>query len=325
MKAVMCHAIGSPEQLTVDEIEMPVVRENEVLVRVRASSANPLDLYPLSRLGYLQDRLMGGFKPRPKPLGTDFAGTIESVGRSVKRFQPGEQVFGGKRGAFAEYVSVAEDGPLARKPANVTFEEAAAIPVAGLTALQALRDHGHLRSGQNVLINGASGGVGTFAVQLAKTLGGNVTGVCSTRNVEAVRALGADTVIDYTQADFTRAGQRYDLMLDIAGNRSWSECKRVLEPNSTFVAVGASAIQHASAWRALSHLASVRLGAVGSSQKVALFITKLKGHDLAVMSELVEAGRVSALIDRQYEFVDVPTALRYLEGGHAKAKIVMAH
>src|SRR5215472_2646629 len=204
MRAVVCSKPGSPYVLNMAEIDRPVVPDDGVLVRVHASSANPVDLFPLSRMGYIS-RLM-----KRAVLGTDFAGTVASVGRSVTQFQPGEEVFGGARGAFAEYVCVPEDGAVVRKPANVTFEQAAAVPVAAITALQAVRDHGQIQPGQKVLINGASGGVGTFAVQIAKSFGAEVTGVCGTRNVELVRSIGADRVIDYTKEDFTRSEERYD-------------------------------------------------------------------------------------------------------------------
>jgi NADPH:quinone reductase-like Zn-dependent oxidoreductase len=232
MKAVVCHTYGSPDVLKVEEIDTPVVPDNGVLVRVHASSVNPADLFPLSRVAYIARRVTARLKPQPEVPGTDFAGIVEAVGRSVTQFQPGDEVFGGKRGAFAEYVCLPETGPVVRKPVNVTFEQAVAVPIAAITALQALRDHGQIQPAQKVLINGASGGVGSFAVQIAKAFGAEVTGVCSARNVDVVRSIGAHRVIDYAQEDFTRSGQRYDLMLDIAGNRSWSDCTRVLAPRN---------------------------------------------------------------------------------------------
>ena len=320
MNAVVCEGPGSPDVLNMGEIDKPAVPDDGVLVRVHAASANPVDLFPLSRMGYIS-RLM-----RPQVLGTDFAGTVASVGKSVTQFHPGDEVFGGAPGAFAEYLCVGEKGPLARKPANLTFEQAAAVPVAAITALQALRNHGRIQRGQKVLINGASGGVGTFGVQIARSFGAEVTAICSTRNVDMVRSIGADTVIDYTRDDFTRSGQRYDLMLDIAGSHSLSECRRILNPTATFVGVGAAALQHLKGGvrRALGHIVRTRFSSIGGSQKVvALFIAKLNKEDLTVLRELLEAGRVTPVIDRRYELSGVPEALHYLTEGHARAKIVI--
>jgi NADPH:quinone reductase-like Zn-dependent oxidoreductase len=314
MKAVVCHRYGSPDVLKIEEVDKPVVPDDGVLVRVHASSVNIVDLYSLTRMAYIARMLTGRLKPKREVLGVDFAGTVESVGKSVTQFQPGDDVFGWRRGAFAEYVCVPEDGAVVRKPANVTFEQAAAVPVAAITALQAVRDHGQIQPRQKALINGASGGVGTFAVQIAKSFGAEVSGVCSTRNVGVVRSIGADRVIDYSSEDFTRSEQRYDVMLDIAGNRAWSECRRVLNPKATFVAVGA---------RTLRHLVSVRLASVGGSQKVVLFIAKMNKADLVVLQELLETGRVTPVIDRRYELSEVPEALRYLRERHANGKIVI--
>src|SRR5207245_6073878 len=221
-----------------------------------------------------------------------------------------DRVFGAKRGAFAEYLCVAESGPVAMLPANISFEQAAAVPIAAATALQAVRDHGHVQPGQKVLINGASGGVGTFAVQIAKAFGAEVTGVCSSSKVEKARSLGADHVIDYTAEDFTRNGLCYDVLLDIAGSHSLSECRRVLERNATYVLVGASAIQHSSSWRALSRFATVRFESIGGSQRVAMYITKMTQSDLEVLRDLLVAGKVTSVIDRCYELSDVSEAFR---------------
>ncbi len=236
MKAIVHYRYGSPDVLELVDVDKPVPAGDEVLVRVRASSVNPAEWYEMT--GLLVARPQAGLrKPKEPRLGTDFAGVVEAVGSSVEDFKPGDEVFGARTGAFAEYVSVRN--AIAPKPANVSFEQAAGVPIAGLTALQGLRDHGQVQSGQKVLINGASGGVGTFAVQIAKAFGAEVTGVCSTGKVDLVRSLGADHVVDYAQEDFTQSGERYDLFLDIAGSRSWSECKRVLKPDSTFVLIGA--------------------------------------------------------------------------------------
>ncbi len=239
MRAIVRDKFGSPDVLELKDIDRPVVTDDDVLVRVRATSVNAGDWYTLTGRPFLGRMAFGLMKPKLAVLGTDFAGTVESAGRNVKQFQPGDEVFGGTSEAYAEYVSVPADGAVVPKPANITFEQAGAVAVAALTALQGLRDKGHIQAGQKVLINGASGGVGTFAVQIAKSFGAEVTAVCSTRNVEIARSLGADHVIDYTHDDFTRSDQRYDLMLDIAGSRSWSECKRVLNPHATLVVVGA--------------------------------------------------------------------------------------
>ena len=230
MKAAVRDRFGSPDVVELRDIEKPAPADDEVLVRVRAASVNPADWYEVTGRPYVGRTQMGLLKPKSNRLGVDYAGTVEAVGGNVTEFRPGDEVFGGRSGAFAEYVCVREDRAIVPKPANLTFEEAAAVPVAALTALQGLRDKGQVQPGQKVLINGASGGVGTFAVQIAKALGAEVTGVCSTPNVDIARSLGADHVIDYTREDFTRSDERYDLMLDIAGSRSWSECRRVLDP-----------------------------------------------------------------------------------------------
>jgi NADPH:quinone reductase-like Zn-dependent oxidoreductase len=241
----------------------------------------------------------------------------------VTEFEPGDEVFGVKIGAMAEYLCVPERSGVVRKPANLSFEEAAGVPVAAATALQALRDHGRIQAGQRVLINGASGGVGTFAIQLAKVLGGEVTGVCSPRNVDLARSLGADTVVDYTREDFTRGRQRYDLMLDIAGNRSWSECRRVLEPGATLVAVGGSAHTVFGAWGTLRHFAWVRLASIFSSQRAVLFIASVSRADLLVLRDLLETGRIRTVIDRRYPLEETVAAFRHLGEGHATGKIVV--
>ncbi len=316
MKAIILTQYGSPDVLQLKEVEKPVPKDGELLIKIQAASVNIVDLFSLTRTAYISRMLTGLLRPKREVLGTDFAGTVESAGKSVTQFQPGDEVFGGRLrcGAFAEYVCVPEDGAMVRKPANVTFEQAAAVPVAAITALQALRNHGQIQPGQKVLINGASGGVGTFAVQLAKSFAAEVTGVCSTRNVGIVRSIGADRVIGYTQEDFTRSEQRYDLMLDIAGNRAWSACRRVLNPKATCVAVGA---------RTVSHLVTVRLASVGGSRKVVLFLAKMNKADLVVLQDLLGAGRVTPVIDRRYELSEVPEALRYLGERHAKGKIVI--
>jgi NADPH:quinone reductase-like Zn-dependent oxidoreductase len=321
MKALVHDTYGPPDVLELREVDRPAVTDDDVLVRVRAFSVNPAEWHTLTGTPYVARLQAGLLRPKRKVLGTDFAGTVEAVGRNVTQFRPGDEVFGSRREAFAELVAVPEERAVVRKPANLSFEQAAAVPVAAVTALQGLRDRGKIRPGYKVLINGASGGVGTFAVQIAKALGAEVTGVCSTRNVEIVRSVGADHVIDYTQEDFTRTGQRYDLLLDIAGNRSWSECKRVLTPNATLVVVGGP---KANRWIGpLGGLAKLRLAALRSSQKVTFFLASITKADLLVLQELLEAGTVTPVIDRRYGLGEVADAFRYLGEGHAQGKVVV--
>jgi NADPH:quinone reductase-like Zn-dependent oxidoreductase len=318
MKAIVCRSFGSPE---LGEMEKPEVGDDDVLVRVHAAALNALDWYTMAGRPYVGRAVMGIRGPKSEELGVDFAGVVEAVGGNVTRFKPGDEVFGGRTGAFAEYVCVSEDGALAPKPAGVTFEQAAAVPVAALTALQGLRDKGGVQSGQKVLINGASGGVGTFAVQIAKAFGAEVTGVCSTGKVEMARSLGADHVVDYTREDFTRTEERYDLMLDIAGSRSWRACKRVLKPEATLVIIGGPKANRLLG--PLSHVIKMRLASLRASQKVIFFMAKMNREDLVTVGELLEAGRVTSVIDRRYELSETPEALRYLGEGHARAKIVI--
>ena len=320
MRAVLAHSAGSPAALRIEKFERPAVPDDGVLVRVRASSANPVDLYSLTPVAHLQRSL------KPAVVGTDFAGTVEAVGRAVTLFQPGDEVFGGGRGAFAEYICISEQKAVVRKPAGMSFEQAATVPVAASTALQALRDHGQIRPGQRVLINGASGGVGTFAVQIARSFGAEVTAVCSSRHVDVVRSIGAQSVIDYTKEDFTRAGDRYDLMLDIAGNHSWSECMRVLHSGATYVGVGAAGVQHGrgGGWRAIGHFLNVRLASIGGGRHVvAVFIASLKKDDLVLLGGLVASGQVKPVIERRYDLDGIAEALVYLATGHAGGKIAI--
>ena len=318
MRAVVSHGPGSVSALNVEDIDRPAPADDGVLVRVHASSANPVDLFALTPAAHVQRGLKAAV------VGTDFAGTVEAVGKSVTRFKPGDEVFGGGRGAFAEYLSISEHGTMVRKPAGVSFDHAGAVTVAGSTALQALRDHGHIERGQRVLINGASGGVGTFAVQIARSFGAEVTAVCSTKHVELVRSIGAQRVIDYTTDDFTVGGERYDLVLDVAGNRSWSECLRVLAAGAGYVGVGAAGIQHGKGggWRAIRHFLEVRISSVGGGRRVVtLFIAKLSKDDLVFLGELLESGAVMAVIDRRYGLAGIADALGYLNEGHAMGKI----
>ena len=318
MKAVLLHSYGSPDVLKVAEIEKPAVTEDGILVRIHASSVNPAEWYGMTGLPIA--RLMGGwFKPKDPRIGADFAGVVEAVGNKITHVKVGDEVYGGRTGAFAEYVSVVN--AVVRKPANVSFEEAAAIPTAGITALQGLRDYGRIQAGQKVLINGAAGGVGTFAVQIAKALGAEVTGVTSTKNMEMVRSLGADSVIDYTKEDFTRCDRRFDLLLDVAGTRSWSEYKRVLTPEARFVIVGAP--KGNPIIGPLAHVLKIRLGALGASQNISFFVAQFIRKDLDVLRDLVEAGKVKPFVEKTYPLHQVADAMRYLGSGHAQGKIVL--
>ncbi len=321
MRAAVRDRYGSPDVVELQEIDKPVPTEDEVLVRVRAASLNIADWYEVTGRPYVGRTQMGLFKPKTNRLGVDYAGTVEAVGENVTEFQPGDEVFGGRNGAYAEYVCARADRAIVPKPSNVTFEEAAAVPVAALTALQGLRDKGQLQPGQKVLINGASGGVGTFAVQIAKALGAEVTAVCSTGNVDLARSLGADHVIDYTREDFTRSDERYDLLLDIAGSRSWSACRRVLDPQATFVIVGGPKTNPLLG--PLGHVVKLRLAAVGSGRKIVFFIAKFNKADMLVLRELLESGKMTSVIDRQYELSEIADALRYIGEGHAQGKIVV--
>jgi NADPH:quinone reductase-like Zn-dependent oxidoreductase len=319
MKAIANHEYGPPEDLELREIDKPELDVDAVLVRVRASSVNPADWHIMRGLPYLVRLSEGLRRPRRSVPGVDLAGEVEAVGESVTEFQPGDEVFGGRNGAFAEYVRGAERN-FVPKPAGLTFEQAAAVPIAGCSALQALRDRGDLQPGQRVLINGAAGGVGTFAVQIAKAFGAHVTGVCSTRNVELVRSIGADEVIDYTAADFAGSGRRYDLIVDAVGNRSLGDCRRALTPKGTLVLVGGGG------GRWLGPLALPLRAAVMSrfvSQRLRPFLAQIKKPDLVVLKELIEAGKVTPVIDRTYPLSDTPEAIRYLEAGHARGKVVI--
>ena len=320
MKAAVRDRYGSPDVVELREIDKPVPADDEVLVRVRAASLNLADWYAMMGRPYVGRMPMGLRMPKSNRLGTDYAGTVEAVGGNVTEFRPGDEVFGGRDGACAEYVCAHADRAIVPKPSNVTFDEAAAVPVAAITALQGLRDKGQLQPGQKVLINGASGGVGTFAVQIAKALGAEVTGVCSTGNVDIARSIGADHVVDYTQEDFTRSDERYDLMLDIAGSRSWSACRRVLSPRATLVIVGRPKTNRLLG--PLGHAVRLLLAGLLSSRKVVFFIAKFNKADMLVLRELLEAGKVTPVIDRRYELSEIADALRYMGKG-AQGKIVL--
>jgi len=319
MKAIVYYNYGSPDVLKCEEIEKPTAGDNEVLIRVRAASVNPFDWHFMRGTPYMVRIQAGLRKPKDKRLGVDVAGQVEAVGRNVTQFRPGDEVFGACRGAFAEYACASESA-LVMKPDNVTFEQAASAPVAAFTALQGLRDKGQIQPGQKVLINGAAGGVGTFAVQIAKWFGADVTGVCSTRNADMVRSIGADRVIDYTQEDFTKSGQRYDLFFDCVGNHSLLACRRVLNPKGIYIEVGGPD------GRWLGPLARMIKTLVLSrfvSQNLVMFLARRSKEDLTIMHELMKAGKVTPVIDKRYKLSEVPEAIRYLEEGHARGKVVI--
>jgi NADPH:quinone reductase-like Zn-dependent oxidoreductase len=320
MKAATRGSYGS-RAVQVREVETPTPADDEVLVRIRASSLNLGDWYAVTGRPYLARPTMGFRKPKTDKLGTDFAGTVEAVGKHVTQFRPGDEVFGGRSGAWAEFVTVPEDRSIVPKPANVSFDEAAAVPVAALTALQAVRDKGGLQPGQKVLVNGASGGVGTFAVQIAKAFGGEVTAVCSTRNVEQARSLGADRVFDYTREDFTRCGESFDLMLDVAGSRSWRKCARVLGPDSNVVLIGGPKSNRFLG--PLGHIGRMLARGKVSSRSVAFFIAKFNKADMAVLAELLETGRMRSVVERSFGLAEVGDALRLMGEGHVQGKLVL--
>lgn len=320
MKAIICTKYGPPDVLQLREVEKPAPGEDEVLVKVHAASVNAADWHLLTADIFLVRLMMGLFKPKRAIPGADIAGRVEAVGRNVKQFQPGDEVFGdilmSGSGGFAEYASAPESA-LALKPANLSFEEAAAIPLAAVTALQGLRDQGKIQPAQKVLINGASGGVGTFAVQIAKSFGADVTAVCSTRNVEMARTLGADRVIDYTKEDFTKHGQTYDLILAVNGYHPLSAYKRALSPRGIYVMVGGAPAQMFQA---------LLLGALMSEKggkKLRSLSAKTNQKDLILLKELLEARKVVPVIDKRYPLSEVPEALRYLGAGHARGKVVI--
>jgi len=320
MKAVVYRCYGSSDVLNLEDVEKPTPADDEVLVKVAAAAVNPLDWHYMRGEPYLMRMMSGLGAPDDTSLGVDFAGTVEAVGKNVEKFKPGAEVFGVRTGAFAEYVVVRESRALAVKPANMTFQQAASVPIAAVTALQALRDKGNVKLGQKVLINGASGGVGTFAVQIAKAFGAEVTGVCSTRNMEMVRSIGADHVFDYTEEDYTESGQQYDVIIDMVGNHSLLANKRVLTPEGKFVIIGGAKGN----W--LGPLMGPIKAAILSpfvDQEFGMIIAALRQGDLVFLGELMQAGEVTPVIDRSYRLAEVPEAIQYSEQGHARGKIII--
>lgn len=311
------------DNLKRQEIEKPAPADNEVLVKVRAASINPVDGHMI-RGGWLMRPMSGMRKPKNTRFGTDFAGIVEAVGKDVTNFKLGDEVFGAKNGAVADYICVKADRAIVMKPNNITFEQAGSVAVAGLTALQGLRDKGHIQAGQKVLINGASGGVGTFAVQIAKSFGAEVTGVCSTRNVDLVKSIGADHVIDYTKEDFTKTDQRYDMLYDLVGNHSFSERRQILTPNGICVlaGIGGAGIRPESGGRILGNFKTA-FQSKFTDQKFVFYIAKLTKDDLNVLRDLMQSGKVAPVIDRTYKLSDAPDAIRYLGEGHARGKIIV--
>jgi len=320
MKAIVYRCYGPPDVLRLEDIEKPVPANDEVLVKVHAAAVNPLDWHYMRGSPYLMRLGSGLGAPNDPRLGVDFAGTVEAVGSNVQRFKPGDEVFGGRTGAFAEYVTVREDRALALKPANVTFEQAASVPIAAITALQALRDKSKLEAGQKVLINGASGGVGTFAVQIAKYFGAEVTGVCSTRNVEMVRSIGADHVIDYTKEDYTDGGTQYDVIVDNVGNHSLLANRRVLDTDGILVIVGGPKGN----WlRPLMGPIKAFVLSPFVDQELGMMLAQFSQEDLTILGDLMQSGKVTPVIDRRYPLSEVPAAIRYSEEGHARGKIII--
>lgn len=320
MKAVVYRCYGPPDVLELADVEKPVPADDEVLVKVHAASVNPFDWHNMRGSPYIMRLGTGIGTPKVTRLGVDFAGTVEAVGSKVTKYKPGDEIFGGKAGAFAEYITAREDGPRALKPANVSFEQAASVPIAGITALQALRDKGRVQRGHKVLINGASGGVGTFAVQIAKSFGAEVTGVCSTRNLDLVRSIGADHVIDYTREDYTESGRMYDVIVDNVGNHSLRKNMRVLEPGGRFVIVGAESGD----WiRPLMRPVNAVILSPFVDQEISMLIARLTQEDLALLADLMRDGKVTPVIDRRYPLAEIADAVRYSEAGHARGKIIV--
>jgi len=324
MKAIVRCDYGLAN-LKLAEIEKPTPKDDQILVRVRAASVNPYDWHFVEGTPKIMRAMGVGLrKPKDIQLGVDFAGTVEAVGKNVTQYKPGDDVFGGREGAFAQYVCRRAVGSVALKPAGLTFEQAASINIAGITALQGVRDKGQVQPGQKVLINGASGGVGTFAVQLAKNFGAEVTGVCSTRNIELVQSLGADHVIDYTKEDFTKGDQKYDVILDNVANHSLSECRRVLTPNGIYVLIGGGGVNEQGFVGALGKALNAAVYSRFVKQKMGMMMADPSTKDLTLLADMMQSGKIKPVIDRTYKSLsEVPDAIRYLEQGHARGKVLI--
>jgi NADPH:quinone reductase-like Zn-dependent oxidoreductase len=322
MKAIINCDYGLAH-LKLENIEKPVPNDDQILVRVRAASVNPYDWHFIEGTPKIMRLGVGLRKPTDTRLGVDYAGTVEAVGKDVAQFKPGDEVFGGRGGAFAEYVCPRAVRAIAIKPANITFEQAASVNIAGITALQALRDSGKVQSGQKVLINGASGGVGTFAVQIAKSFGADVTGVCSTRNVDLVRSLGADQVIDYTKEDFAKSGQRYDVILDNVPNHSLSDCRGILTPKGKYVMIGGGGPNDGRWVGPFGRVIKTMLMSPFVSQQMGMMMADTSQKDLTILADMMQSGKIKPVIDRTYKLSEVPAAIAYLEEGHARGKVVI--
>ena len=323
MRAAVAERYGPPEKVVeLREVEKPTPADDEILVRVRAASVNIADWYAVTGRPKVARATTGLRRPKETRLGVDYAGVVEAVGSEVTDFRPGDEVFGARTGAYADYVVAKADRAIAHKPATTSFEEAAALPVAAITALQALRDKGGLAAGQKVLVHGASGGVGTYAIQIAKALGGEVTAVCSTRNVDLARSLGADHVVDYTAADCTKTDERYDLLIDIAGTRPLRRLRRVLKPGSTVVLVGGK--RKNKLLGPLGHILRSKLTAIVTRQRTTFFVAKLDQASIETVRELLEAGKLTSVIDSTFPVERVADALEHMGEGHPRGKIVVA-
>ncbi len=324
MKAIVYCDYGLAN-LKLEEIAKPVPNDDQVLVKVRAASVNPYDWHFIEGTPYIMRFFGVGLrKPKDTRLGVDYAGTVETVGKNVTQFKPGDDVFGGRGGAFAEYVCPRAARAIAVKPANITFEQAASVNIAGITALQAIRDKGKIQAGQKILINGASGGVGTFAVQIAKSFGADVTGVCSTRNVDLVRSLGADHVIDYTKEDFAKSAEHYDVILDNVPNHSLSECRGVLTPNGKYVMIGGGGPNDNRWVGPFGRIIHALVLSPFISQQMGMMMADTSQKDLTILADMMQSGKIKPVIDRTYKLSEVPAAIAYLEEGHARGKVVIS-
>jgi NADPH:quinone reductase-like Zn-dependent oxidoreductase len=322
MKAIVYCDYGLAN-LKLAEIEKPTPTDDQLLVKVRAASVNPYDWHFVEGAPKIMRAGVGLRKPKDTRLGVDFAGTVEAVGKNVTQFKPGDEVFGGRSGAFAEYVCPRADRAVAIKPPNVSFEQAASVNIAGVTALQAIRDKGKVQSGQKVLINGASGGVGTFAVQIAKTFGADVTGVCSTRNIDLVKSLGADHVIDYTKEDFAKGDQKYDVILDNVANHSLSEFRRVLTPKGKYVMIGGGGANEQGMFGIMLRPLKAMVLSKFIDQQMGMMMADLSHKDLAILADMMQSGKLKPIIDRTYKLSEVPQAIAYVEEGHARGKVII--